>query len=255
MAKIFKKLKSWANYNPPGALSAKGWRLFNNEFKEKARIRFWFKNEFKHLITLPIKWKYESIMRWIRYRTYDRYHIIKTGLPPGYYEIDTLMLNVNFNMLKDFVEVEQAIRYFWTSDAFIHRSWAEKYVPFYYKFYPFRRPDLGIAYFNWAATLDDVALPVHERCDAQAAAAKEVLILYKWWVEDRPARVPEKRGEYDDQGFGILGCFDDDFNKEAEDYKIYIETMNRQVDQEKLWIQEDDDMLVRLIRVRQSLWT
>lgn len=242
------------HYNPPGAMSWRGWRLFKEEFKEQAPIRYWFDNEFDKF-TNPIKWKYESICDWIRYRTYDVYHNIDTGLDPGYYGIDKLMLHTNFNMLKDFVEVEQAwTSYSWANEGIL-ASWCEKHMPFYRMFYKFRRPDLGIKHLTWAATLDDPTLPINEQCPSQAVYARELLILYKWWTETRPGRKEIEHVDYDDQGLGTLACFDEDFDKTAADYILHTKYMDAANKQEEAWNAEDDDMLVRLIRIRRSMWT
>lgn len=244
------------DYNPPGALSSKGWRLFDKEFKERAPIRHWIKKDFRKTFILPIKWKYESINHWIRYRTYDRYHIVDTGLKPGYHEIDTLMLHSNFNMLKDFIEVEQAKRsYYWSDEYEKDASWCEKHMPFYRRFYPFRRPDLGIKHLEWASTLDDPALPLYEQSPTQARAARESLALYNWWVNDRPARKEIEYVEYNDQGLGYLASLDDDFDKEAPDFKAHCVSAKSQFEQADSWEEEDTEMLVRLMKIRKSLWT
>ena len=253
--RTLKRFKSWMRFDPPGSMTSKGWRLFDEEFKEKAPIRHWFKTSFKRAVIYPITWKYKDIKYWILYRTTQQYHKLDTGLKPGYYEIDTLMLNANFNMLKDFVEVEQAIHTYWWSEDSKAASWCEKHMPFYFKFYPFRRPDLGIKHLDWAATLDDPKLPPHERSDRQAANAREIKILYKWWVEERPARKEIDHTPYDDQGMGSLGCFDDDFDREADDFKAHIASMEQGNKQEEDWREEDTAMLIRLIKIRQSLWT
>ena len=252
---IFRKIDSWMDYNPPGALSSKGWRLFKEEFKENAPIRFWIKNDFRYTVILPIKWKYEKITDWIRYRTIHRYHILNTGLPPGWNDFDTKMLHVNFNMLKDFVEVELAWRMSYNEEYRDKASWCEKHMPLYHLFFPFRNAELGIAHLNWAATLDDPALPPHERCDHQAVEARETLKLYKWWVEERPSRKDLDAHTYSKQGLGILASLDDDFNKDAEDFKAHHEIMEQQNKLEEEWKNEDNEMLIRLVRIRHSLWT
>lgn len=243
------------DYNPPGAMTSKGWRLFEKEFKEVAPIRYWYKHDFRKAVIYPIKWKYQAISSWIRYRTYDKYHVLKTGLEPRYYEIETLMLHVNFNMLKDFVEVEQAIHSYWCSDEAKNASWCERHMPFYRFFYPFRRPDLGLKHLDWASTLDNPTLPAFEQSPAQAVAARETKALYLWWVNDRPARKEIEYHPYDEQGLGMLGSLDDDFNRDAEDYKKHVESMEARTVQEEAWNQEDEDMLIRLIKIRRSLWT
>jgi hypothetical protein len=255
MSKLVKAIKAWLRYNPPGALSTKGWRLFNEEFKARAPIRYWLDNNFIMMFVYPVKWKYESVLNWIRYRTYDRRHVIKTGLNPGYYGISELVLHANFNTLKIFVEVEQA----WHSYLYEQSNgatWIERHLPFYFTFFEFKRPDLGVKHLEWASTLDDSNLPSDEQSPVQAVSAREILTLYKWWTEVRPLRTAIDCGDYSSQGLdGVLGCFDDDFNKNAEDYKSHIALVKLEHAQRDEWEKEDEAMLVRLIRIRNHLWT
>lgn len=253
--KVYRRFKSWMNYDPPGALSTKGWRLFKKEFKEQAPVRYWIMNKARYKFLMPIKWKYEGIADWVRYRTYDRHHVVYTGLEPGYNDVDTTMLHVNFNLLKEFVEVEQAwSRYCWNGE-YKKGSWFEKHMPFYRIFVPFRDPALGIDHFEWAATLDDPNLPPYERSDQQAANAREILELYMWWVKLRPARKEIEYLEYDHQGLDILAPLDEDFDRNAEDFKAHEEVMAMRAKQEEEWDNEDERMLIRLIKIRRSLWT
>jgi hypothetical protein len=255
--KKFAKFRSWLNFYPPGALSSKGWRLFRREFKQKAPIRYWLTNDFRRSVTLPIKWKKDAVLDWIRYRTYDRYHIVNTGLKPSYYDVSHQILHVNFNLLKDFVEVEQAWRTWCWSDERREDKSINRFWPFSFFFrHKFRRPDIGLEHLRWAATLDDPALPPHERCDHQAVAAREIMALYDWWVNKRPARKEIELPSYNDQGMDdILACFDDDFDRNAEDFKAHREAMDRQNELEEEWKKEDEEMLIRLIKIRESLWT
>lgn len=251
LKKIVNKFKHWMAYEPPGALSAKDWRLFNEEFKQQAPIRWYIDHQLRRDYIWPIKHKIERIMQWIRYRTIDRYHIIRTGLLPGYNEFDTVMLHTNFTMLVDFVEVEQAYRCRNWED----KSFLEKHMPFYYVFKPFRRPDLGIAHNEWAATLDDPSLPLHERAVHQAETARETLALYIWWTKTRPSRYVKTDPMYSDQGLGIFGALDDDFDESAEDYVAYRKHMDDAEKVDAVWEDEDTAMLTRLIKIRRSLWT
>lgn len=256
LMKYIKNINSWINYNPPRALTIKGWRTFDKDFQEHAPIRYWYKHTLKRAIVYPIKWKYEAICDWFRYRTYDRYHVITTGLEPGYCGIDKQILYSNFNMLKDFVEISKASQeYRWTGIYEKEASWCEKHVPFYYVLYPFRRADLGIKTLVWETTLDDPTLPELEQSPTQAVYAREIMSLYTWWTTTRPARKEIEFSHYDDQGLGMLGSLDDDFNKDAEDYKKHVDSMQAYNNQEDLWEKEDDEMLIRLIKIRNVLWT
>ena len=256
LKKTFNKFDHWLSYSPPGSMSSKGWRLFREEFKEKAPIRYYFHNDFRKNFVWPFKWKYRDGKYWIRYRTFDRYHIVDTGLKPDYYEIDTRMLHASFNMLKEFVEVEQAWSSYCWSDEYKKASWCEKHMPFYRVFYPFRRPDIGITHFEWASTLDDPSLPPHQRMELQAEAARETLILYNWWVNERPNRKEVVVPSYKNQGLGdIMSSLDSDFDRTAPDYVEHEKAMTERMDQEEAWKQEDEDMLIRLVKIRRSLWT
>jgi hypothetical protein len=58
--------------------------------------------------TLPTEVSYllyrvKNAMRWVRYRTFDRYHIVHTGLKPGYYDVDTRMLHAVMHLVGEFV--------------------------------------------------------------------------------------------------------------------------------------------------------
>lgn len=243
----YHNFKHWMRYQPPSALSRTGWNSFNAEFKKNAPIRFWLTNDFRRKFILPMVWKYESMYNWVSYRTVDRYHVIKTGLAPGYADKDTQMLHVNFNLLKDFVEVEVAIREYWGSDE--TKSWCSEHMPFYHIMFPFRRPELGIKYLEWSSTLDDPSLPPYERSDQQAISARETLELYYWWVNERPARTEVKIQRES------LGIFDDDFDRTSDEYKQYSEDVKSHNTQSERWDNEDTEYLIRLMKIRNSLWT
>lgn len=242
----------WMHYSPPGALDAHGWSLFNTEFKKNAPIRYWLSTVFPNTVLYPIKYRYNAMVSWISCRTIDRRHVIKTGLSPGYYCKDTLLLYASFNILVDFVEVELARREIW-SDTYC-KTFAETYIPFYRDLIPFRNPELGIQSLEWQATLDDVNLPPHEQCVEQAVNAREQLALYRWWKsrENRPKLVLPA---YSDQGLGNMACFHPDFDQSAKDFVEYNLVITARGEQEEAWQEEDTAMLIRLAKIRQSLWS
>lgn len=259
MRKIIFKFKHWLNYSPPGALTARGWRLFKNEFQERAPIRFWLTNTGYHKYVLSPKWKYRRIHDWVRYRTYNKYHKVDTGLPPGYYEIDKKMLHVNFNMLKNFVENELAWHsYIWSEDAEKERSFVNRlswHYPFYKRKKSFDSRKWATVYFEWAAGLDDPSLPPAHQSKQQAEMARETLALYTWWVDTVPNRKQHTLPEVSDQGLGDMSVLDEEFDREMEDFKKYEEVRNLNSKLREEWENEDDEMLARLVKIRRSLWT
>ena len=252
LKRLPKRFKRWMAFNPPGALTSNGWRSFDIEFRVKAPIRYWFHRDFKRIFVYPIKWKYEEIYLWIRYRTTDRYHIVKTGLPPGYDNLDKIMLHTNFNLLKDFVEIDLAYGEYWSNDT--PKTWFEKHMPFYSVFVTFRKPELGIKHLEWASKLDDPSLPPHEQSPGHAIAARETLALYKWWVEDRPNRKSVEIRHPVDSNTNLMDIFKPAVRLTPE-YKRYRSDLAKSDKQEARWEKEDDKMLIRLMKIRQTLWT
>lgn len=256
IAKHINRFKQWMNYSPPGALTTTGWRLFEAEFRKKAPIRYWIKKNIRIRISSRIRRRIKDTKYWIAHRTYDKYHVVDTGLAPGYYGCDKRMLHSSFNILKDFVEIELASSSYYWSDEYKNASLLEKYLPFYYIFKPFRRPDLGVKNLMWAATLDDPSLPPHEQSPIQAKNAREILILYKWWTKERPARQLLEIPGYSNQGLdSLMPALDDDFDNSAKDYQLHKKIMKKNTALEKQWEIEDTRMLVRLVKIREGLWT
>ena len=253
MSNILKGFNRWMNYNPPFAETAKGWRLFNSEFKENAPIRYWIQNDLIRSVIWPIEFKINDMIEYVRFRTYDRYNVVDTGLPPNYYDISTMMLHANFNMLRNYIEVDKGLDYFWAhKDKYTQLPWYHQYVIFQRLFKP-RYPALGIKYLEWESTLDSPELDEYSRSDKQAVTARELLYLYNWWVNERPTRKLMDNPSYDDQGFDMGPC-DEDFDKSAEDYIRYKEISALNDQQEKSWEDEDTNNLIRLIKIRKSLW-
>jgi hypothetical protein len=127
-----------------------------------------------------------AAIRWVRYRTTRRYHVIKIrGLSPGYCDADTRMLYGCFSLLMDFVEKE-------IGGLAKLREWTSELLA-----------DEG---YNHAA---------------QIAFQEECEVLYLWWAVERPRRI-------------------DPIDLWNEDERQH---------------QEDEDMLIRLIRIRRGMWT
>lgn len=144
------------------------WVSASNWFEVEYAIKRWLET------TPPFSW-INKARWWIRYRTWDKYHVIKTGLPPGYRDKDTILLYASFNLLVDFVEQECAWMSWCCSDIYQ----AEK--PWYYPAQMWvkkNRQRLGIAHLNWECSIGN-----EPGCEKQALAAKEIKKLYLWWKD------------------------------------------------------------------------
>lgn len=97
----------------------------------------------------------------------------------------------------------------------------------------------------------------------QALAAQEVLVLYNWWKEERPNR-PDPADisgwrKYCEETRNIAKAHDNDTlngaltNKNEDKRSHHILTTYSKVEKEQE--EEDTAILIRLIKIRQSLWT
>jgi hypothetical protein len=163
-----------------------------------------------------------------------------------------------FNELVDFVEVEQAWHHVLWNDEARKKYKTPWWRSGWLRWRSWRCPEAGIAHLAWAGSLrtDDDSEYTY-----QAKAAQEILTLYHWWKDIYPYRADphdasgwsalcERRREAND-GKLSLG-WDDKTPAEKIETKTALDISNRL---EEEYAQEDEEMMIRLIRVRQSLWT
>ena len=129
-----------------------------------------------------------------------------------------------------------------------------------------RSAECGIENLEWAAGLTwssngaQPGDPNFNKPTAQALAAREILDLYHWWTEERPQRVDPyeasgwtaicaaRRAEDPDS---VLGRDDNSAAERRATAKALKETQKI----ESAYNREDEQMMIRLIKIRQSLWT
>jgi hypothetical protein len=93
----------------------------------------------------------------------------------------------------------------------------------------------------------------------QAKAAKEILELYTWWKEVYPKR-PDV---HDASGWTAYcdmrrerGCHLLDMEDKSEEEAEMCQTaLDKSRELELQYATEDEEMMIRLIKVRESLWT
>lgn len=237
-----------------------GWKDWEEQAKKKSPLGYFLADTFPDLINdyvlLPYH-KFNDGMWWLRYRIGSKYTYFKinTGLEPGYYDADTRMLYGMFSLLVDYIEVERAWQQrLWNTPP----DGDEKPVGFFER-WNLRDAEAGLRYIDWETKLDDPSLPINEQNPHQAQAAREILALYKWWkaYEDRPD-IHDASGwsawcdKLRDNGVGFL---EDDPNETAEDRAEKSQALSRSAEIEEAYEKEDEEMLIRLIKIRRSLWT
>jgi len=167
-----------------------------------------------------------KISRWFFYRLHPRHRTdrVKTHLPAGYYDKDKMLLYSCFSILSDFVENESA----WL--CLILNEKEKDKVPWYMSREMYRKKHarrLGLDYSS-----DD----------------QEIVELYKWWKDMYPNRIDP----FNDLRFRKFDDIDILDKMKDKDYTQLCESAAKIVDK---YYKEDTDMLVRLMQVRERLWT
>lgn len=228
----------------PRALPLGRWDTRETKLKRHYPVR-WFIWE-----TLPDFWNYKVVRKfrdtkyWFRYRTTDKYHVVKTGLKPNYYDPDTRMLHVNFQILTDFVEIELASMHLAMNGSDDDDSL--KGLSRFKKLWRKRRrrnirdAKEGLAHLDWE---------ISDTQGHQQSSAVEKKALYLWWTVYRKDRI-------DTLDHPLIWA-----NRE-EDVSLTnaLRGANRALykishNLDEFYNAEDDEMLERLMRIRTSLWT
>jgi len=262
----------WIRGTPKGnAKTGEGWDNWTKEAKSYHPVRYWLAEEgldhVQDFVTWPIRTLYD-IKYYINNRWVTRTHALTAharDIKPGEWrDVGNRFLPCLFNELVDFVEVEQA----WSHIAWGDKEARAKYNPPFwasgwFRWRTWRCPQAGLDYLDWASSLMmdkdwgvEEGSPDHGKPTGQALRAIEIKELYLWWTTIRPLRVDsmETSGwsayceskRSDGTLFSILGKDD------KVDTSVMLKTMD-EIDQ--AYDKEDEEMMIRLIKARDSLWT
>ena len=253
----------------PGAETSDGWRVWTKKAKAAHPFRYWLADDgLDHLQTIfywPTDTLY-AIKYYINNRWITRTHALTAhpqDIKPGAWcDVGNRFLPCLFNELVDFVEVELA----WFHLCWENKEKRKKYnMPWWavgwWRVRVWRCPQAGLDNLEWQRNLtwseDHVAegSPNLDQPTPQAITAKEILDLYTWWTVDRPRRVdPMEASGWSDYCNRRRAADPDDwiFGNNEEDTGPMLDQMHQL---ETKYEQEDEEMLIRLIKVRRALWT
>lgn len=222
----------------PFSATSKGWREWKEANMKSHPTWYWITEEGFNAAQDIVYFPYDVYMNfyyWFRNAYITKPHVINTGLKKGqWYDTDTRMMAGLFNIVVEFVEVEKAIR----NDSSRHHQDKSKLD---------NRRLSGLEYLDWEIGLG-------EESPFQSAAAKETKEIYLWIKDVRPNR-PES---HDVSGWSEYcsnkkDLFEDeeDEEKQLQVHKILDECHKIDEQYEK----EDNDMLIRIVTNRGSMWT
>ena len=250
------------------------WDEWNTAAQIKHNFRYWLAEEalghIQDFVTWPVR-KIHDIKYYINNRWVTRTNSLTAhprDIKPGQWQdLGNRFLPCLFNQLVDFVEVETA----WSQIAWGDKEARAKYNPPFYasgwfRWRTWRCPQAGLDHLDWAMTLTNVEwLDEDKKSEAvptsQAISAKEIKELYVWWTTVYPNR-PEPmdasgwsehcdamRVKYPSSLFSSLT------GKDSDDKKASDKAHKRLQEIETAYEKEDEEMLIRLIKIRDSLWT
>lgn len=269
------KFADWLRGTPSGeAKSGKEWAKWTKDAKAKHPVRYWLADkgiDFVESIVFYIPDKIHEIKYYINNRYVTKSHALSAhprNIRPGTWcDVGDRFLPCLFNELQNFVEIEKAWKHIaWDNEA------RKKYKPPFYatgwlRWRTWRSKAAGLDHLIWEASLvhgDDWVEPenpLYGQPTPQAIAAKEVMELYQWWTEVYPNRpdpydvskwseiCDRRRANTSEENFWWM---DDQTDEERDESKKSLDIMR---DIEERYRQEDTEMLIRLINLRDSLWT
>lgn len=254
----------------PSALSLEEWDEWKKNAKKNHPIRFWLAEEGLNKLQNFVMWprdkfyniKYYVVNRWIDQSNALVAHPANIK-PGGYMDLSGRIFVCLFDELVDFVEIEKAycnVR--WDSASYSNKKWWQAGP---WRTRTWRSPEEGVAHLNWEISLrDDVydedGSVIGQKPSQQSLDAQEILDLYNWYTVTRKSREDPMDvsgwSEYCDYNrdrgieFFSPDRYDEVYTHERVS-KIH-KTMNK-IEQE--YEDEDTEMLIRLIKIRKTLWT
>lgn len=252
----------------PEAETSQGWNLWNRAAQASHPVRYWLAEDGLDAVQNFVHWpldRLNDVRYYINNRWVSRTHACtahpKDIRPGEWSDVGNRFLPCLFNELVDFVEIEQAWHHCcWDTEARRKYStpwWRSGWL----RWRAWRCPEAGLAYLDWAGGLvADETWGVHPGASGygepthQALAAREIKELYTWWKEVRPQR-PDP---YISSGWNQL-CqdrrdmwWDDETEEQRAETRDRLDRLSQL---EAEYEREDEEMLIRLIRVRRHLWT
>ena len=248
------------------------WDEWRTTAQMRHNFRYWLAEEaldaIQNFVNYPMD-KLNDVRYYINNRWVSKSHALTAhprDIRPGRWsDVGNRFLPCLFNELVNFVEVEQAWHYVMWNDEEQKKYNVPWYRSGWLRWRTWRCPEAGLAYLDWASTLTNAEFLEDDKKHLaeptyQANAAKEIKELYLWWTtvyRNRP-------DPYEASGWTAIceesrianggrlswGGEKDPVLKKKSDR---AHKLLRKI--EAAYEKEDEQMMIRLIKIRQSLWT
>jgi len=276
------KFADWLRGAKKGeAKTSLGWSQWTQATKKQHPVRYWLAEDgldhLQNFITWPLE-RLNDIRYYVNNRWVSGSHALTAhprDIRPGTWcDLGNRFLPCMFNELVNFVEIELA----WHNVLFDKAAQKQFEPPWWrrgwFRWRAWRSPESGLAYLKWASELImdsqygcPPGHPDHGKPTYQALGAMEIRELYTWWKDIYPNRPdPHEAGGWTEHcrlmrekavSMGYRGSefilsheLADDAERERSQRALDMSTAI-----EERYKIEDEQMMIRLIRVREKLWT
>jgi hypothetical protein len=247
------------------------WNNWEDKAKSAHPIRWWIAEEgldYAQKIVYYIPDKLNDVRYYINNRWVSRSHSLTAHVrdirPGTWSDVGNRFLPCLFNELQDFVEIEQAWHHCMWSDEAKTKFDVPWYRKGWLRWRTWRCPEAGLEYLRWATTLTNkefIEEGEKEEPTYQAKAAKEIIELYTWWTTTYRNR-PDP---HDASGWTAYcemsrmangGRLNFDGSKDSPALKKACNAAHKELRKiEAAYAKEEEQMMIRLIKIRESLWT
>lgn len=226
-SKFSKWLRTKAGLNNPSALSMEGWREHKQESKNKAPFVHWFTNEFlndvQRFLLIPSDYIYSIKCFYKNWK--GKSHVLDGGLEVGqWYDLCYRVPRCLFNELEKFVEGEKSLATL---------EW-----------------EIGLVYDeSWGYSPED---DCYGKPTSQALAAMEQKRILAWWKLNKDRDFSKESGWRGACEGDLIDFFGPKSDEQKAKEKIALDKYNTL---EQQYQDEEEQMLIALIKIRSSLWT
>ena len=268
------KFADWVRGTPKlNCGTSEEWAEWDRKVSGQSPLRYWLAEEgldYLQKVVFYVPDTLHSIKYYINNRWVTKTHALTAhprDIRPGNWcDVGNRFLPCLFNELVDFVEIELAWWHIAWDDTARKEFEAPWYARGWFRWRTWRSPECGLANLEWQRQLrwkeDEVGKDFKGlgELTPQAVKAQEILDLYTWWTNTYRNR-PDP---YEASGWSAA-C---EAQRLANGGKLSFSTpkdpvLKKAQDKahkllqkiEAAYEKEDEEMMIRLIKVRHGLWT
>lgn len=228
-SKLSHWLRTKAGLDNPKALSCEGWAEHEKQSKTTAPFINWltksFFNRLQKLMLFPSDCLYSVKVFYRNWK--DKSHVLEGGFEAGQWVDRCTRFNTClFYELEKFIEKEKSLETLeWEKTLIYGRDW------------------------GYSESDESFGKPT-----SQALAAMEQETIYKWWKENKDRDFFKESGLADCYNFEYGDSFWESYSK-MKDNPEQEACREKERELESKFKEEEEEMLIRLIKIRDTLWS